>query len=67
MATVNGIDSDVCEGGVNDGESDGDNGDGERDDGGSDSDMGVMVIVEATVMVMVRMMSARAQVVYQLE
>ena len=43
MATVNdfdGIDSDVCEGRVNDGESDGDDGDGESDDGGSDSDKG---------------------------
>eukprot|EP00731_Ephydatia_muelleri_P015052 Em0008g772a len=63
MATVNGIDSDVCEGGVNDGESDGDNGDGESDDGGSDSDMGVMVIAEATVMVMVRMMNAFCAVI----
>ena len=69
-----GIYSDVCEDGINDdGESDGDDGDGESDDGGSDDggsdsdkDCDVMVIAEATVMAMV-MMSARAQVVYQLE
>ena len=35
-----GIYSDVCEGGINDGESDGDDGDGESDDGGGDSDKG---------------------------
>ena len=35
-----GIYSDVCEGGINDGESDGDDGNGESDDGGGDSDKG---------------------------
>ena len=69
------FDGDVCEGGINDdGESDGDDGGGESDDGGGDSDKAVMVIAEACVMVIAEatvmamvMMSARAQVVYQLE